>query len=93
MSLLVKAIRVRPAQADPTSTAAKRLRVDTPDLRDDLLAFLRASSCLAVKRGAVEIDAHLLNSVSERHDRAVLVGYLESWKSRHSGAHVEVVAD
>ena len=70
-----------------------RLSVDPPDLRDDLLEFLRASSCLAVKREAAEIDTHLLNSVSERHDRAVLIGYVESWKARHSGARVEVVSD
>jgi len=50
------------------------LSVDPPDLRDDLLEFLQASSCLAVKRGAAEIDTQLLNSVSERHDRAVLIG-------------------
>ncbi len=70
-----------------------RLSVDPPDLRDDLLEFLRASSCLTVKQGAAEIDAHLLNSVSERHDRAVLLGYLESWKARHSGARVEINRD
>ena len=69
------------------------LRVDPPDLRDDLLEFLRSASCLAVKRGAAEIDTQLLNSVSERHDWAVLVGYVESWKARHSGARVEVVSD
>jgi hypothetical protein len=38
------------------------------------------------------IERHLLNSVSERHDRAVLVGYVESWKARHAGASVEILA-
>ncbi len=88
----MKAIRLRPARADQASTAAMRLRVDPPDLRDDLLEFLRTSSCLAVKQGAAEIEAHLLNSVSERHDRAVLGGYLESWKARHGAARVEVIS-
>jgi len=88
----VKTIRIRSRQ--PIAfTAAMRLRVDPPDLRDDLLEFLRASSCLAVKRGAAEIDTHLLNSVSEQHDWVVLIGYVESWKARHSRARVEVVSD
>lgn len=69
-----------------------RLRVNPPDLRDDLLEFLRASSCLGLKHGVSEIEAHLLNSVSERHDRAVLAGYVESWKARHSHASVEIVS-
>lgn len=69
-----------------------RLRVDTPNLRDDLLEYLRASSCLAVKHGADTIETHLLNSVSERHDQAVLLGYVESWKGKHLDANVEVVS-
>ena len=69
-----------------------RLRVDPAGLRDDLLEFLRASSCLGLRRGGREIEVYLLNSVSERHDRAVLAGYLESWKVRHSDASVEVVS-
>jgi len=34
-----------------------------------------------VKHGPREIEVHLLNSVSERHDRAALAGYIESWKA------------
>ncbi len=49
---------------------------------------LRASSCLAVKHPSSEIDAHLLNAVSERHDRAVLDGHVESWQARHPRASV-----
>ncbi len=75
-------------RVDCGTAAAVRLRVDPPNLRDDLLEFLRDSSCLAVKCGAAEIDAHLLNSVSERHDRAVLSGYVESWQARHTGSSV-----
>jgi hypothetical protein len=67
-------------------------QVDPPELRDDLLEFLRASSCLGVSHGSNEIEAHRLNSVSERHDRAVLVGYVESWKAPHSHANVEIVS-
>ena len=69
-----------------------RLRVDPPNLRDDLLEFLRTSSRLAVKHGSSEIETHLLNSVSERHDRAVLAGYVESWKARHGHASVEILS-
>ena len=69
-----------------------RLRVDPAELRDDLLEFLRASSCLGLRHGGREIEVYLLNSVSERHDRAVLAGYVESWKARHSDASVEIVS-
>ena len=69
-----------------------RVRIDPPDLRDELLEFLRASSCLGVKRGSSEIEAHLLNSVSERHDQAILAGYVESWKARHGHASVEILS-
>ena len=69
-----------------------RLRVDPAELRDDLLEFLRASSCLGVKQGSNEIEVHLLNSVSERHDRAVLLGCVESWKAGHSNASIEIVS-
>jgi hypothetical protein len=69
-----------------------RLRVDPADLRDDLLESLRASSCLGVKHGPSEIEVHLLNSVSERHDRAVLVACVESWKAAHRNASIEIVS-
>jgi hypothetical protein len=62
------------------------------ELRDDLLEFLRASSCLGLKQGPSEIEVHLLNSVSERHDRAALAAYIESWKAGHSDASVEIVS-
>jgi len=68
------------------------IRVDPPFLRDDLVEFLRASSCLAVKKGTGEIDVHLLNSVSERHDDAVIGGCVEAWKARHTQASVEIIS-
>jgi hypothetical protein len=68
------------------------LRVDPADLRDDLLELLRASSCLGVKHGPSEIDVHLLNSVSDRHDRAVPTGCVEARQARHSRASVEIVS-
>jgi hypothetical protein len=88
----VKAIRLRHSQADGKNIAAVRVRVDPAEFRDDLLDFLRASSCLAVKRGANEIEAHLLNSVSERHDRAVINGSVAAWQARHGRSVVEVVS-
>ncbi len=48
--------------------------------------------CLGVKHGPREIEVHLLNSVSERHDRAALAGYIESWKADHIHASVEIVS-
>ena len=39
-----------------------------------------------------EIEDHLLNSVSERHDRAALAGYIESWKADNIHASVEIVS-
>jgi hypothetical protein len=88
----VKAIRLKASRADSIATAAVRLRVDPPDARDDLLEFLRASSCLAVKQGANEIEAHLLNSVSERHDRAVMSGCVDAWTARRGDVSVEIVS-
>jgi hypothetical protein len=78
-------------RADPGTAAAVRLRVDPPNLRDDLLEFLRAASCLAVKHLGSEIEALVLNSVSERHDRVVLNGYVESWRAGHEGASVTFI--
>ncbi len=49
-----------------------RLKIDPPILRDDLLEFLRGSGCLALAEGSNAIETQLLNSVSDRHDRAVL---------------------
>jgi hypothetical protein len=45
-----------------------------------------------VKHGASEIKVHPLNSVSERHDRTALAGYIESWKAGHSHASVEIMS-
>jgi len=45
-----------------------------------------------VKHGATEIEVHLLNSVSDRHDRAVLIGGLEAWTTGHSHASVQIVS-
>jgi hypothetical protein len=69
-----------------------RLRIDPATLRDELLEFLRASGCLAVTEGSDVIETQLLNSVSDRHDRAVLAGLVESWKARHAEARVEVIS-
>jgi hypothetical protein len=69
-----------------------RLRIDPPILRDDLLEFLRGSGCLALAEGSNAIETQLLNSVSDRHDRAVLAGLLESWRARHSDALVELIS-
>jgi hypothetical protein len=49
------------------------------------------ASSLAVKDRASEIDALVLNSVSERHDRVVLTGYAESWRAGHKGASVTFI--
>lgn len=68
-----------------------RLRLNPANLRDDLLKHLRASGCLAVKHGPNEIEAHLLNSVSERHDREVLAAAVGSWQEAHPQVHVDVV--
>jgi hypothetical protein len=73
--------------------AAMRLRIDPPILRDDLLAFLRGSGCLALAESRNAIEAQLLNSVSDRHDRAVVTGLVESWRARHLDALVEVTSD
>jgi hypothetical protein len=72
--------------------AAMRLKIDPPILRDDLLEFLRGSGCLALAEGNNAIETQLLNSVSDRHDRAVLTGLVESWRARHPDALLEVIS-
>jgi hypothetical protein len=72
--------------------AAMRLKIDPLILRDDLLEFLRGSGCLALAEGSNAIQTQLLNSVSDRHDRAVLTGLVESWRARHPDALVEVIS-
>jgi hypothetical protein len=86
------AIRLRVHRADRIATAAVLLRVDPPALRDDLLEFLRASPCLGVKHGANEIEVHLLNSVSERHDDAAISRCIEAWRASHGEASVDIVS-
>jgi hypothetical protein len=72
--------------------AAMRLKIDPAILRDDLLEFLRGSGCLALAEGSNAIETQLLNSVSDRHDRAVLTGLIESWGARHPDALVEEIS-
>jgi hypothetical protein len=69
-----------------------RLKIDPATLRDDLLEFLRGSGCLALTEGSDVIETQLLNSVSDRHDHAVLAGLVESWKARHPAARVDVIS-
>ena len=69
-----------------------RLTIDPATLRDDLLEFLRRSGCLALTEGSNAIETQLLNSVSDRHDRAVLAGLVESWRARHPGARIDVIS-
>jgi hypothetical protein len=45
-----------------------------------------------LRQGANEIEVHLLNSVSERRDRAAITGYVEAWRTRHRRASVEIVS-
>jgi hypothetical protein len=69
-----------------------RLRVDPPELRNSLLVYLEAAGCLIHAKGGGELEAQLLNSVSERHDRQTLAGHLASWKRANPAASVEVIA-
>ena len=92
-SSLVYAISARASCADPAATAAVRLRVDPPALRDDLLEFLRASSCLAVRYGENEIEAHRLDGVGERHDRAAIAAAVQGWQQQNLTATVEELPD
>jgi hypothetical protein len=68
-----------------------RFRVDRYELRDDLLELFRESGCLAVKEGRDIIDAQLLNSISDRHDREVMERCVLRWQEGHPQAHVEIV--
>jgi hypothetical protein len=69
-----------------------RLRVSPPELQSSLLDHLEAAGCLVHSNSGGELDAQLLNSVSDRHDHQTLRGLLESWKQANPGAQVEVIA-
>jgi hypothetical protein len=73
-------------------SAGLRLRVDPPSLRDSLREHLEASGCLVSVKSSDEIEAQLLNSVSERHDHQTLVGAVAAWERAHPAARVEFVA-
>jgi len=83
---------VRQDHRSQQAATAMRLKVDPPVLRDDLLGFLRGSGCLALTEGSTAVETQLLNSVSDRHDRAVLAGLVESWRARHPEARVDVIS-
>jgi hypothetical protein len=54
--------------------------------------ILRTSSCLGVRHGSNEIEVHLLNSVSERHDRDVMDARVLARQEAHPQAHVEILS-
>ena len=70
-----------------------RLRIEPARARDELPEFLRTSGCLALAVAADELETHMLNSVSDRHDRAKLACLVESWQAEHPKARVDVIAD
>jgi len=78
--LISAVLRCGRARGSLLSTGAHcdALKIDPPTLRDDLLEFLRGSGCLALTEGSNAIETQLLNSVSDRHNRAVLAGLVES---------------
>jgi hypothetical protein len=53
---------------------------------------LEGSGCLVRTISSSEIEAQLLNSVSERHDDQTLARLIASWRKDQPAACVEVIA-
>jgi hypothetical protein len=85
-------MRVRAAPGRSSEYCGDAPSASPSDLRDDLLEHLGASGCLALKHGRNQIEAYLLNSVSERHDREALAAAVGSWQEAHRQVRVDVVA-
>jgi hypothetical protein len=71
-----------------------RVRVDTPELLDDLLAFLGSSPNTVVEQvSEEELEVSLLGSYREDAMRMELYLRLRAWEAakRASGARVEIV--
>jgi hypothetical protein len=71
--------------------ATLRVRVSPPELRQSLREHLRSRDCLVRAGGDDELSAQLLHIVSERHDRKVLVTYVQDWCRAHSEARIEIL--
>ena len=67
-----------------------RIRLNDAGFTDDLLEFLRRVGCLAVRIDRLTVEAHLLNSVSERYDRQELGAYLKAWQAMHPETAAEL---
>jgi hypothetical protein len=65
-----------------------RLRIDPPSFRDGLGRHLESRGCLIRISGRNLLEAQLLNSVSERHDRETLVAHVEAWQEAHPNARL-----
>jgi hypothetical protein len=75
-----------------THSAAIVLQVDPSHLHSSLQDHLEASGCLVSGERGGEIEAQLLNSVSERHDLQTLLRHVRSWNKAHPAARVRFVA-
>lgn len=69
-----------------------RIQLVDPDSTDDLVAFMRKVGCLAVRIDRNTVDAHLLNSVSERYDTQEITAYLKVWQTLQPDSGAVVVA-
>jgi hypothetical protein len=79
--------------ADEVITAAVRIRLSEPALLPDLLAFLRASGCIAYYvPGTEEVEAltpHLFGA----EERAEIGRLLARWRDGHPSTETLVLAD
>jgi hypothetical protein len=75
----VQAISHSSALRRSSRYCGRPFRVDPAAFRDDLLEFLRASSCLAVRHGGDEIEFHRLHS---SHDRAAVAATVQVWRQQ-----------
>jgi len=69
-----------------------RLRLSGEQLVPELADFLRFRGFLTVDRGGGELEVHLLNHVSDRHDRKAARAALAGWHELHPDTVVQEVS-
>lgn len=67
------------------------LELSEPKLMADFVDHLRAAGFLVLVGDHGRLEAHLLNAVSDRYDRARLREVVAVWRERHAAVTVEEV--
>jgi len=59
-----------------------QIQIDRPDRLDDLLEFLRAGGCIALRRDAKSVEVLVPGAASPLSERRELGAFLRSWEAQ-----------